>query len=129
MDRLAIENFEAPFQLGNLTLAPLIGTTAADLQAEPETAKPTRHQKHDDEALHSRADARSRRPRRRQNAGMVAKPLTHPLQSSKIHTPSTAVALISISASLRIRPATSTPVAAGYGGPLKNSRRTAAVRL
>ena len=138
-DGLAIQNFEAAFQLGNVTLAALIGAAAADLQA-----KPARQQEHDDEGCHGRADARLRRRRRPQNVGMVAKILRGPAQSDALRQdefelarspaaqrvePSTAVALISISASLRMSPATSTPVAAGYGGPLKNSRRTAAVRL
>jgi hypothetical protein len=39
----------------------------------------------------------------------------------------TATALISISASLRTSPLTTTPVAAGHGGPLNSARRTSAV--
>src|SRR5579859_3925916 len=80
-DGLAVQNFEAAFQLGNLALAALVGAAVADLQAEPETAEPARQQKHDDEDFHGRADARSRRRRRPQTPGMVAKILKGPEQS------------------------------------------------
>src|SRR5215472_54361 len=84
VDGLAIQNFEAAFQLGDLALAALVGATAADLQAEPETAEPARQQKHDDEGFHGCADARWRRRRRPQSAGMVAKTLNGPGQSDPL---------------------------------------------
>lgn len=48
----ALDNFEAALKFCHVTLALLVGTTAADLHAEPEAAEPTRQQEHDDEACH-----------------------------------------------------------------------------
>ena len=53
LNGLAIQNFEAPFQILDVKLALVLGLASSGLKAQPETADPTHTNKQENEVAHA----------------------------------------------------------------------------